>query len=234
MTIKNYKNVRDLTGQRFGKLVARSIVGQDKHKNVIWLCECDCGRTHEVVSRALVGGSVRSCGCMGHGEFRNKRVEKHGCSKERLYRVWGCMLNRCYDPNRNEYPSYGGRGIEVCDEWRNSYMEFRSWAYSNGYDPTLPGSECTLDRIDVDGNYEPSNCRWIPMSKQCLNKQDTVWITYRGKRITIPEAEKINGIAQSTIRSRLGRNWSVEDAVEKPVRVFKCGNVSNTSRYMSA
>lgn len=228
------KRVRDLTGQRFGKLVARSIVGQDKHKNVIWLCDCDCGRTHEVVSRALVSGSVRSCGCMGHGEFRNKRKEKHGCSKERLYRVWGCMLNRCYDPNRNEYPSYGGRGIEVCDEWRNSYMEFRSWAYSNGYDPTLPGNECTLDRIDVDGNYEPSNCRWIPMSKQCLNKQDTVWITYRGKRITIPEAEKINGIAQSTIRSRLGRNWSVEDAVEKPVRVFKCGNVSNTNRYMSA
>ena len=221
--------VKDLTGQRFGNLVARSIVGQDKHKNVVWLCDCDCGRTHEVVSRALVNGSVNSCGCIKRGKFRNKRAENHGGSKERLYRIWGCMLNRCYDPNRPEFRSYGGRGIEVCGEWRNSYRAFREWAHTNGYDPKLPGNKCTLDRIDVDGNYEPSNCRWIPMSEQCLNKQDTVRIDYRGKLITIQEAERIGGIAASTIRSRLGRGWSVIDAIEKPARVFKCGNVSRTA-----
>lgn len=223
------KKVRDLTGQRFGKLVARSIVGQDKHKNVIWLCDCDCGRTHEVVSRALVNGSVKSCGCIGHGEFRNKRHEKHGGSNERLYRVWGCMLNRCYDSNRSEYQNYGGRGIEVCDEWRNSYATFRSWAYSNGYDPSLSGRDCSLDRIDTNGNYEPSNCRWVTMLEQSRNKRETVWLNYRGRLITIPEAEGINGIARKTIYSRIHSGWSVEDAIEKPARKFKCGNVSRTA-----
>lgn len=223
------KKVRDLTGQRFGKLVARSIVGQDKHKNVIWLCDCDCGQTHEVVSRALVNGHVNSCGCMGHGEFRSKRQEKHGGSKERLYGVWGGMLNRCYDPNRTEFSNYGGRGIEVCDEWRNSYAAFRSWAYANGYDPALPGKDCSLDRIDTDGNYEPSNCRWVTMLEQSRNKRETVWLNYRGRLITIPEAEEISGIAQSTIRSRLYNGWSVENALEKPARVFKSGNVSRTA-----
>lgn len=220
--------VRDLTGQRFGKLVAIEISGQDKHKNVIWRCKCDCGRTHEVVSRALVNGNAKSCGCSGHGKFRNKFAENHGGSKERLYRVWGCMLNRCYDPNRNEYQNYGGRGIEVCEEWRNSYAAFRSWAYDSGYDENKSGKQCSLDRIDTDGNYEPSNCRWVSMNEQAWNKRDTVWITYRGKQITYGEAEKIGGIAPSTIRGRLDRGWSAERAIEQPARKFKCGNVSRT------
>ena len=225
----NIKNVRDLTGQRFGKLTVIEIAGQDKHHNVIWRCKCDCGNTHEVVSRALVSGNCESCGCLGHGKFRNKRSEKHGYSKERLYRVWGCMLNRCYDPNRPEYHNYGGRGIKVCNEWRESYLAFRSWALDNGYDASKSGKECSLDRINSNGDYEPSNCQWVSMAEQAWNKQSTVWLNYRGKKITYCEAEKIGGIAASTIRGRLERGWSTERAIEQPARKFKCGNVSRVA-----
>ena len=228
MAIKNYRNVRDLTGQRFGMLVAKEIVGQDKHKNVIWLCECDCGRTHEVVSRALVNGHTTSCGCYSHSKFRHKRLERHGCSKERLYQVWVGMLNRCYDPNRREYPHYGGRGIQVCKEWRESYLSFREWAYSNGFDPELPGKECSLDRIDIDGNYEPSNCQWITMKEQADNKKQTRWLVYRGQKIKFTDASKMSGICPGTIRDRLKRGWSVERALEQPARKFKNGNSSRT------
>ena len=187
------------------------------------------GNYREVVSRALVNGSTKSCGCIGHGKFRNKFAEKHGGSKERLYRVWGCMLNRCYDPNRSEYKNYGGRGIKVCDEWKNSYKSFREWAYSNGYDQSLSGRECSLDRVDPDGDYEPCNCRWVSMDEQAWNKRDTAWLNYRGRRITYGEAEKIGGIAASTIRGRIERGWTTERAIEQPARKFKCGNASRTA-----
>ena len=221
------KSIRDLTGQRFGKLIALEPIGQDKHKNVIWLCRCDCGRTHEVVSRALVNGSTKSCGCYERGKFRNKQnVEHHGGSDERLYRVWGGMLNRCYDKNRSEYPNYGGRGITVCEEWKESYAEFRRWALANGYDPELPGSECSIDRIDVNAGYCPANCRWVPMDEQLRNTQTTIHLDYRGRSITMREASEIGGITIKTIWARIKRGWSVERAIEQPARKLKCGNAS--------
>lgn len=219
--------VRDLTGSRFGSLIAIEPVGQDRHKNVIWRCLCDCGRYHETSSRSLVNGSCKSCGCMKTGQFRNKLgAERHGGSDERLYRVWTGMLNRCLDENKRDYHRYGGRGITVCDGWRDSYAAFREWAYANGYNPSLSGRECSLDRIDADGDYCPSNCRWVSMSEQAWNKQSTVWLDYRGKRITYKDAFEIGGISASTIRGRLSRGWSVESAVETPARRLKSGNVS--------
>mgnify|MGYP003298328344 CR=1 FL=1 len=222
--------VRDLTGQRFGKLVAVEIAGQDRHKNVIWRCKCDCGNTHDVVSRALVSGGATSCGCLETGKFRNKHgQEHHGGSDERLYRVWGCMLNRCYDENRKEFKNYGGRGIKVCNKWRESYAAFRDWALANGYNPELPGSECSIDRIDVDGNYEPSNCRWIPMAEQSANTRAVRHLEYRGKTITLREASEIGGITTGTICNRLKRGWSVERAIEQPARRLKSGNASRVA-----
>ena len=224
------KSVKDLTGQRFGKLVALEPIGQDKHKNVIWRCKCDCGRVHETVSRSLVNGAAKSCGCYKGGKFRNKQGEEHhGGSNERLYRVWGGMLNRCYDPNRKEYKNYGGRGIEVCDEWKESYSAFRSWALANGYDPKLSGIECSIDRIDVNGNYEPSNCRWIPMSEQVANTRTTIHLDYRGHSITLREASRISGIDSKTIWGRIKRGWTVEKAIEQPARRLSSGNVSCTA-----
>jgi hypothetical protein len=220
--------VRDLTGQRFGKLTVIEPVGKDKYTNVIWRCKCDCGNYHDTVSRSLINGSCKSCGCLNHGEFRGKAIERHGCSKERLYRVWTDVLNRCYDKNKGCYKSYGGRGIAVCEEWRNSYMAFREWAYATGYDPAKPGKECSLERIDVDGNYCPENCKWITVQEQAWNKRDTVWLDYRGERITLLDASRIGGICQSTIRNRIRTGWSVERAIEQPARRFKNGNASRT------
>ena len=218
--------VRDLTGQRFGKLTVIEPIGKDKHTNVIWHCLCDCGNYHDAVSRSLVNGGCKSCGCLNVGKYRGKVRERHGCSKERLYRVWTDILNRCYDERKKGYKSYGGRGIAVCDEWRNSYKAFRSWAYANGYDPAKSGKECSLERVDVDGDYCPANCKWITMKEQAWNKRDTFWVEYHGKSITLREASEIGGVYQETIRCRIASGWSVERAIEQPVRKMKNGNRS--------
>lgn len=221
---------RDLTGQRFGNLTAVEHVGSDKHRNALWRCVCDCGREHVVASRALVNGHVKTCGCFKSGKFRNRQgQEHHGGSGERLYGVWIGMLNRCYDKNVRCYPSYGGRGIRVCDEWFNSYAAFREWANANGYDPSQSGRECSLDRINVDGDYEPSNCRFVSMNKQMLNRTDNRWLVYRGQRITLTEASKIGGITCGTIRDRIARGWTVERAVEQPARKMSNGNASRVA-----
>lgn len=220
--------IKDLTGQRFGKLVAIECIGTDRHKNAIWRCLCDCGNYKEAPSRALINGSPSSCGkCVKHGKFLSTDERKmHGGSSERLYLVWGGMRNRCYDKNRREYPNYGGRGIRVCDEWLYDYGAFRRWAYENGYDSDKPGSECSIDRIDVDGDYCPANCRWVPMDAQSYNKRCTKYVTYKGQRIPVSKAAEKCGVSYSTIISRLKRGWSDGDACCIPVRVMRNGNAS--------
>lgn len=223
--------IKNLTGKRFGKLVASKCVGKDRHNNAVWLCRCDCGREKTVASRSLVSGNTRSCGCLETGRFINGLGGKrHGGSNERLYRVWGGMRNRCYDENRPEYPNYGGRGIRVCDEWLHDYAAFRKWAYENGFDPDLSGYECSIDRIDVNGDYRPDNCRWIPMSEQGWNTRRIGMIEYRGEPMTLVEASGLYGIAAKTIKGRLKRGWPVERAVETPARKLSNGNVSTVCR----
>lgn len=224
------EKVRNLAGQRFGKLVAVECVGRDRHRNALWLCRCDCGREKIVVSRSLVNGNSKSCGCLETGRFMNGvgRI-MHGGSGERLYRVWGGMRNRCYDKNRPEYPNYGGRGIRVCDEWLHDYSAFRDWAYANGYDPSLSGKECSIDRIDVDGDYCPENCRWVSMKVQTFNKRNTHRIEYRGKMISLTEASELCGIVPNTISERIKRGWPVEKAIETPARKLSSGNASRVA-----
>lgn len=225
----NMNKVRNLSGERFGKMVAVKCVGRDRHKNARWLCKCDCGRTKIVSSRSLVNGNTKSCGCLETGKFINGFAKRHGGSAERLYRVWGGMRNRCYDKNRQEYPSYGGRGIRICDEWLHDYGAFRRWAYENGFDPGATGYECSIDRIDPDGDYSPENCRWIPMSEQTWNRRDTWCLEYRGRRMTLVDASLVHGVAMSTIRTRIKRGWSVERAIETPARRMSSGNVSTVA-----
>ena len=224
------EKVRDLTGQRFGKLIATRCVGRDKYKNALWLCRCDCGREKVIPSRSLVSGSSKSCGCLETGKFINGVGRNmHGGSGDRLYRVWGGMRNRCYDKNRPEYPNYGGRGIRVCDEWLHDYAAFRDWAYANGYDPSLSGKDCSIDRIDADGDYCPDNCRWVSMDIQAFNKRTTYRIEYRGRTITLVEASKLYGITPGTIAQRIGRGWSPERAIETPARRLSSGNALRTA-----
>lgn len=154
----------DLIGKRFGKLVV-----QNKAKNegrwTCWDCVCDCGNRVIAKTRDLQKGDVNSCGCLFE-EINKQRLTKHGKKNSRLYRIWGNMKTRCSNPTTKYYKYYGGRGITICEEWRNSFQRFYDWAMTNGYSDDL-----TIDRIDVNGNYEPSNCRWVTMKEQSKNKR---------------------------------------------------------------
>ena len=163
----------DITNQRFGRLTALYIVPNNTYRTR-WHCVCDCGNTKDVLQQNLLNGHVKSCGCF-LSERNSERIteynrtighETHGETKSRLYRIWVSMKTRCFYKNADSYKNYGGRGITICKEWQNSFDSFRLWATSNGYSDKL-----TLDRIDVDGNYCPQNCRWVSMSVQELNKR---------------------------------------------------------------
>lgn len=159
---------KDITGKRFGRLIAIRKIGKDKRNNSIWLCKCDCGGECERTVAELNKRNNHSCGCLGkeHLTAMSKGNITHGMSKTRLYGCYKSMISRCYRQKDIHYNAYGKRGIVVCDEWKNNPKAFIEWALSHGYSDNL-----TIERINVNGNYEPSNCKWIPMCEQYKNKQ---------------------------------------------------------------
>ena len=163
----------DITGQKYGKLLALNYDHTDeKSKKAVWKCLCDCGKYHFATAKDLRSGNTKSCGCIKIDRAKHMKY-KDGRCKERLYGVWATVMKRCYNENCNTYKYYGGRGITVCDEW-HEYPNFKKWAYINGYDENAPKGECTIDRIDYNGNYEPSNCRWVSMDVQRKNKRQGI------------------------------------------------------------
>lgn len=199
-----YPNIKDMTGLRFGRLTVLSITPKRHNRCVIWLCKCDCGKTVEAQGSYLRNGETKSCGCL-HDETISKNLipfsPTHGGYKDRLHGVWTSMLTRCRNPNSESYHNYGGRGITVCKEWETSYQAFKDWAYSNGYDENAEYGKCTLDRIDVNGNYCPENCRFISAHEQCKNMRVNRNITICGKTKCLADWARCIGVTPGAIYS---------------------------------
>ncbi|MBQ5655948.1 MAG: hypothetical protein IIV14_00755 [Bacteroidaceae bacterium] len=199
----------DLTGQRFGRLVVIEYAGSNNHKRAAWRCLCDCGNQKIVDSGNLRSGNSQSCGCL-HNELLSERYTTHGETGSRLYWIWHGMKARCLNAKDKRYGDYGGRGIKVCDEWL-SYEGFRDWAMANGYADNL-----TIDRLEVNGNYEPSNCRWATDVQQSNNKRNNRRITFNGKTQTIKQWADELGVKYNTLYFRIARSgWDVEKALTR-------------------
>lgn len=206
----------DLTGKQFGEL---TVLGLDKEHDISqhngqykWICKCSCGEIVSVYANNLrsTNPSCSKCGYKKVSEKKSGLPSKNN----RLYKIYYGMKDRCYNPNIKQYENYGGRGIAICDEWlgKTGFKNFCEWALQNGYTKNL-----TIDRIDVNGNYEPSNCRWATNKAQQNNKRNTQYIIVYGERLPIKQASEKYGINYHTLRKRLKKGYSPEESIKKEI-----------------
>lgn len=195
--------IKDLTGMRFGRLTVLRKSDRLAGRKSYWVCECSCGNKKEIRSDSLTRKDkpTLSCGCIRDEQavINIEKNHKHKDSYTHLHFLWSRMKQRCYNPNVTRYEDYGGRGIVVCEEWLD-YEVFRKWAYKSGYVEGL-----SIERIDVNGNYEPKNCTWITKEEQANNRRTTVWVEYNGKRQNVKQWADELGIAYGTLITRYRR-----------------------------
>lgn len=216
----------NLIGRKFFRLtpIRKMDERYDGH-HTYWECRCDCGNTIIVRKDSLLSGHAMSCGCYLEERRMDGHLETHGMKSTRLYKCWSGMKQRCLNPNSSGYEDYGGRGITICPEWKNSFKAFYDWSIENGYDESLGRDEQSIDRIDVNGNYEPSNCRWADKETQDYNKRDTRRITVNGIEMTLKEISDTFEIPIVRVRSRYQRYKvgliTVEELISKEKLVSK-------------
>lgn len=205
----------DITGNTYGRLkvLKRS---ENRGKTPMWLCKCECGNETIVDGFCLRHGITKSCGCLQKEVASNLNKTHHQAKRTKLYNTWCNMKQRCLNPNNPGYKDYGGRGIDICEIWKNDYMEFYNWAISNGYKDGL-----YLDRIDNDKGYSPNNCRWVTNKENCNNMRKNHLVTYNGKTLTVSQwADELN-INYSSLCTRLSNGWSMEKIIKTPVKLSK-------------
>lgn len=200
------RKIEDLTGQKFGKM---TVLGRDtdrQSKRTYWMCQCECGTIKSCRADSLKEGSIVSCGCkkLAQDKINLTKHHTHKQSGTRLYYSWQDMKKRCYNEGNSRYDNYGGRGIKVCDEWKDNFTAFYQWAIANGY-----SEEKTIDRINVDGDYEPSNCRWADAKTQCNNRTSNIKITIGNSTRTLTEWCEIFDVDYKKILARYHRNGFV-------------------------
>lgn len=209
-----YQNI-DIVGCRFGCLTVIKRVQNAKGYKKQYLCQCDCGNFKIIRKSDLVTQKTKSCGCLRKKIAKEKGINNktHGKTNTRLYKIWQGIKSRCYYKKHIEYKNYGGRGINVYFKWKNDFISFYNWAINNGYKNNL-----TIDRIDVNGNYEPNNCRWVNMKTQENNRSNNRKIKYKDKIYTLSQlSEKIN-ISSATLAWRINNDWE-EKELDLPINL---------------
>lgn len=215
----------DIARCRFSRWLALDYAGAQK-----WRCRCDCGTEKLVDGRSLRSGASNGC-FKCHPGIGNRR--RHGQKRTRLYNIWSGMIRRCENLSEPAYPHYGGRGIVVCPEWRQSFERFRDWAMANGYQPHL-----TIDRRNNDQGYTPSNCRWATYAEQNRNYRRNRPIEYLGRKVLVCDLAIEVGLPQDILKNRIFRyEWDVETAVREPVarrlrrEPWKADGISRSAWY---
>lgn len=213
LTLALYQNTKvmakkqNLTGKVYGKLTVISLSDKKVSYGRLWLCQCNCGQLTNVSTANLNSSHITGCSAC--------RGIKHGLHNSPEYRSYFSMKQRCYNKNYNYYKIYGGRGIIVCDRWLNSFENFFS---DMGCKPSKKHS---LDRKEVNGNYEPSNCRWATPTEQANNKRNTIFLEYKGESLTRYQIAKKYNIRLTTLQYRLETGLSISEAVERPVAIYQ-------------
>lgn len=202
----------NLINKRFGRLVVIEYLGRQHHSSR-WKCQCDCGNQIDVNATSLKLGNSLSCGC-----FRRERMSKinlrHGMSGTPEHKAWDGMLQRCKNPKAKGFSHYGGRGIKVCDRW----LSFEAFIADLG---PKPSGAHSLERIDVNGDYDPVNCRWATAKEQCRNKRNNKLVSVNGDSVALSEAAERLGLPYKTLKSRIQKGWDADRALNTPVNMSR-------------
>lgn len=206
------KPVINLTGMQFGRLTVLGSYRCPKDGKTKWRCICACGKEKLAPGHHLKQGQLKSCGCLNSEVTaqRNRNNAKHGMWQSKEFALWTGMLARCYNPKHENYHRYGGRGIVVCDEWRNSFPAF--FAHMG----KRPSPDSTLEREDNDGPYAPGNVKWASKTEQANNRRNTRYVDWEGERISVANLARRYGLSWDCVSQRLERGVSGAALVTSP------------------
>lgn len=198
-------------GEKYGMLTVIGLAGKNKYNHPLFECQCDCGNKAIIEATRVKNEKTKSCGCL-QKEKTKMLTFQHGLTNTRLHRIWAAIISRCENPKNNRYYTYGERGVIICDEWRNDFTNFYNWAMANGYRDDL-----TIDRIDVNGNYGPSNCRWATRKEQANNKRSNRNVFYNGMTKNLKQWSEYYGFNYKYFQEIMSKNnYSLETILEIP------------------
>lgn len=211
------RKIQNLTGEKFGRLTVLGLDTVKESRKTYWMCQCECGNIKSCRADSLKCGAITSCGCKKKEQDKVNLTANHSHKQSgtRLYYIWQGVKSRCYNVNDSRYANYGGRGIKVCEEWKSDFSNFFQWASESGYSDLL-----TIDRINVDGDYEPCNCRWADAKTQCNNRTSNIYIKIGNSTKTLKEWCDIFNVNYSKTIKRYHRNGfvSIDDLFNSKYR----------------